>query len=535
MITLNSKKFLSSMSNKSVLIKSLIITLLIFLLLVRLYCPIYEENDDVALAMLIHGFGIADQASIYVARGNVLYGVLLNHLPTIFGILPYFYMTFVALFLFSWISLYCFYKLEVNRLQAILIVGLILIKPFSMPQYTMNAGLLAITCILTFLVFQQTKKNVFLYLTGLFFLYSFSVRNYEPIFVILVALPIFVNNKFYNKKNCIALTFLAALFLLAIALNDVAIHAFKLQYFESFKDIIENFTGYGAISFFQNHPALLPKHGYTSNDIGLLMYDWFDPGIANIGKMKELLMDWPLNGRIFHNLLLGWQAIKTVGSEFFYMDMLAVIFFLLHRQKVRILACWVVFLSIIFLIGVLGRPSVTRIYYPIIVLLMILPVINKPIALPIKSSNLFVNVIITIIFVISIISNYKINQERLVIVHLAKKDIKQLTENTLYVVWGSSLPYQYIYLPLSPIKEHYKWYAFSWAYFFPTSITYQLDTQKKGMMFWLAQSQPFQSLVSEENTDTSLDTYCKEHLHKKLHIIANTKFTYYHLQTMQCI
>jgi len=63
------------------------------------YTPRWETNDDIAMAMVAHGFGLAAEASANIIFSNVLWGYLVSSLPSIGGVLGYSIGTVAVLFI----------------------------------------------------------------------------------------------------------------------------------------------------------------------------------------------------------------------------------------------------------------------------------------------------------------------------------------------------------------------------------------------------------------------------------------------------
>ncbi len=85
--------------------RSLLASLFIAVAFVVLICltvsPRWETNDDVAMSMVAHGYGLAAYGSPNLLFSNVLWGYLVRTLPTIHGVFGYSMATLGVLTLVS--------------------------------------------------------------------------------------------------------------------------------------------------------------------------------------------------------------------------------------------------------------------------------------------------------------------------------------------------------------------------------------------------------------------------------------------------
>src|SRR5437667_5060333 len=75
-------------------------------LLCGFFNPRWETNDDVAMSMVAHGYGIAEYGSPRLIFSNVLWGAIVRSLPSIDGLLGYSFATLLSLAIASAATLY---------------------------------------------------------------------------------------------------------------------------------------------------------------------------------------------------------------------------------------------------------------------------------------------------------------------------------------------------------------------------------------------------------------------------------------------
>ncbi len=72
---------------------ALVWSLCLVWLVFRWFEPMYGTNDDVGMAMRVHGFGQYAHASPFVVYSNVIWGWMLFHLPTLNHLYAYAWVT----------------------------------------------------------------------------------------------------------------------------------------------------------------------------------------------------------------------------------------------------------------------------------------------------------------------------------------------------------------------------------------------------------------------------------------------------------
>lgn len=94
--------------------------------------------------MLAHGYGIAASGSPNIVFSNVIWGYLVRALPSVAGVDGYSIATLGVLILVGAVILHGLTRLGSHWLTATAAVMLLLVRPVLFPQFTVNAGLLAV-------------------------------------------------------------------------------------------------------------------------------------------------------------------------------------------------------------------------------------------------------------------------------------------------------------------------------------------------------------------------------------------------------
>ncbi|MGH8674445.1 MAG: hypothetical protein ACREVG_09065, partial [Burkholderiales bacterium] len=104
--------------------------------------PYWETNDDVAMAMIVHGYGIAAAPDPATVFQNVLYGRLVQALPEPFGLQGYGVATYGLLLLSFAACCLALQRAGAPRVPAAVALFAIFAPALVYPQFTLVAGLL---------------------------------------------------------------------------------------------------------------------------------------------------------------------------------------------------------------------------------------------------------------------------------------------------------------------------------------------------------------------------------------------------------
>jgi hypothetical protein len=419
--------------------------------LLMLYTPFWETNDDVGMSMVAHGYGIAAYPSSALIFSNVCWGWLLSHLPVIGGILPYSYMTFVITFLAGWLIFSCLTTIGVPWLPALLVIAAISTRMVASPQFTILSGFATIAGIAAWGVHHRDTRQIWLILGAMFLLLGYLIRPLEFVFVLLMALPLVMWNKVVRDVRI--WTAAGAVLLLIAAAKFIDWHYYQASEWVNFSALNiarRPFTDWLVGPLLQAHPELLRLHNYSLNDVSLIS-SWFfvDPHIADPVRLKALAgsIDW--SSRLSANLTKGLDGVLAVTDPVIApLFLAAAVVGLLSPHRKKIFLAIGVFLSCLFLLGALWRPSVLRVYYPICALLLIaavmhlrtdtVPLANKPDLKLLVRRNwriVFVLVILFSVFAAGVRRDYLGNQQQMEDSHPIQTELRQLDPQELYVVW----------------------------------------------------------------------------------------------------
>lgn len=367
---------LSNMKDRPALPAFLWVATFIVLLCLA-FNPTWETNDDVAMSMIAHGYGLAAYGSPYLVFSNVLWGYLVRAMPTINGVLGYSLATMSALLVFGWATLYFLLRLGAGYRNSLLAVALLLILPTLTPQFTVNAGLLTVAAVIGWQVYARLGGVGNLAVACLLAFIGYLIRGAEFFLVLGVALPLLPWRALRERRQMqAAFLLLGAAVAAAAAFDYWSYTGPEWRHFSELNSVRIPFTDFDAGEHLKKNPEIMVRHGYSKNDIDLVS-SWFlvDAQIAAPESLSAMLAELgpiPMQGG---GIQSGFTAIKALGDWMLLPIILPalVLFFVLLPGRMVALA-WVFCLVALFALGVMGRPGILRIYVPLLDLLLIAPI-----------------------------------------------------------------------------------------------------------------------------------------------------------------
>lgn len=443
---------------------SFFLALAVVLPLLFLFDPCWQTNDDVGMSMMVHGYGAFVEGSPNLIFSNVVWGHFVRLLPHLFGMPGYSLATILVLFIITWAIILFLYQLDLGYLQGILAGTLIITQAVFLPQFTVNAGLLTVAAVTGFIVYSHKGDIVALIVSCGLAYCGFLVRSLEFLLVIAVAIPLVPWRLLLSHKQMrYALISLVAMIAASIAIDIAAYKGGEWNDFKAFNQVRIPLTDYGAAYHLQQRRDIIEKYGYSKNDLALIdNWFFFDPKINDAGFLKAMLEELgpvPMQGGGIEQGLTSLKALsRTVILPLIVPALLLAV--IVHRRAV--LVSFFIFLTAMFIFGVMGRPGIYRVYYPIVCLLLLSSLFLRQ--SPQKSYRRYM--IILMLFAVClanfvIVSDYADHNKSMV--KKVKADLGRLTPRTL-IAWGYSFPYEYAYpvLDTYPARRPLSLYS-SWS------------------------------------------------------------------------
>lgn len=511
----------------------------IFFIMLMMFEPRWETNDDLAMSMIIHGYGNNAYSSPQIVFSNVLWGAFIWLMPSSNGILAYSWVTLTLLLFVTWAIYYFQVRLGCPYFIAIGLTILVMSRAIVFPQFTLNAGLATVAAIIGLMVYKQSFSIWILAVTSLLAFIGFLIRSREFALVLLVALPLIPwRSLFCNRRFLTALVFLSITMIFSVTVDNLSYQSPEWDTFRELNSVRFYFTDYRAAQHLRSHPHITSQFGYTDNDLSLIS-NWFfaDPAIANTDNLKKMLAQLPSTSIFYNNLSLiseGFQPL--VNKNLLPITLTAGLLFLIFSPRCYLLIlAWSIFALVLFIMVVSGRPGIIRTYYPILGLLLLVPLIlQNNLSKWRHKAGVICIVSALIMNFINLIVDNRVSSER---IYQIQSDLKSLPDNDYYVRWGGDFSTEYVH-PVLDQDQHlrnFKWYTFGTFMLAPFSVSYQQERTNGLIKQLLSKKQgvPF-IMISDKPLLETLRKYCLEHHQRILQIKKEITLTTFKVYFLSC-
>lgn len=486
----------------------------VMLALLSIFPARWNTNDDIAMSMIAHGYGIANQGSPNLVFSSVLWGHIVRSIPPFFGSFGYSWASYFALFFAGTAIAYSFLRIGASWLTICAALLVTFTVPVVSPQFTLTAGILGVATAVCLLAFARTRSVTTLLLAVIALIVGFWIRNLELILVLAIAMPLLPWRALIRSPASRTATVAIAASLAATVWVDYeAYRGAAWQRFNEYQLPRSLYTDFGAAEIVKKHFDIMSKHDYTVNDIDLISrFFTADPGIANPSKLWAMFED---AGRIPY-----WDRLKDWSSGRYFSILLdrtilpiliaAGITGLLTRNPLVFLG-WVTFAGVTLALGISGRVGLLRVHLPLALLLALLPLI----LISERYRNLCsIAILAAGLAVLSETSHLSRITHNYDVKAIAKVGAEPPQESV--VVFGAAFPFQTYYPvfgpPLIPDLRIYWSASFS---FVPTTISYGEELEGWDFRRRFRSEDGVPMLIAQKDVSL-LSVYCTERLQGKL-------------------
>lgn len=532
----NSSRF--SLSQKS---SRILWAFLISLIFVSTLCfffePYWNTNDDVGMSMVAHGYGFAAVSSPTLVFSNVIWGYLIRAIPQINGILGYSTITLGTLVGISTAILFVLRQFGIGWLVSLFVILFLLVRPVLFPQFTINAGLLAVAAIACWSLYEQQENKYALSAGCVLAFCSYLVRNHEFLLVILIALPFLPWSKLLKDRTAQAAA-IGLLLAISIAtfIDYQAYQGSEWQAFNALDPARVPFTDFGAAAQLNQHPEILSRHSYSTNDISLINA-WFfaDPTIANPTALNTMLTELGPLAAQPNSLNNGWAGIQALAHPVLLPGVLTAILLFFILPSRRLFITWMLCLMALFALGILGRPGILRVYIPVLALMLIAPFLERNNShtnkrLPWHLTQVVI-VVAAIFNTIQVFSDSRATQQYS---ESIRKNLSGFPDHTV-ITWGAAFPYENVYpvLKQSESAMKYQHYSLGTDTLAPFSRAFLEEKNGTGMIARLISKEGVPIIADKPRFDL-LAIYCKEHFDGDLEELVSQQYGHIHLSWRRC-
>jgi hypothetical protein len=491
----------------------LVATLIVSLCLA--FDPSWETNDDVAMSMAAHGYGLAAYGTPNLIFSNVLWGYVVRAIPSINGVLGYSLATMAVLLVFGWTTLYFLLRLGTGYFLGLLAVALLILQPTLFPQFTVNSGLLTVAAVIGWEVHARFGEMSSLVIACLLAFFGYLIRSQEFFLVLGVALP-FLPWHALRERRQMQIAFL----LLGVAIASAAAFdrwSYRGQEWQNFWELNAAripFTDFGAGELLKQRPKILGRYEYSLNDVDLIS-DWFfvDPQIADPKSLNAILAELGPLPLQEGGVQAGWDALKSLTDPKLLPLLLLGLLLVLMPSWSAALA-WILCIAALFTMGLIGRPGIVRVYIPLVSLLLLAPIVVG------RHKKGVLQWITKLTLVVACVANVYLIIPRA----LAAKQLSQQIQLDIHgfppgpvIIWANSFPLELAYPVLANdlISRKSRFYGLDSFTHAPFSVASTEQAAGRGMLERLRTTGI--SMIASPQRIEMLRIYCKERLNGQLH------------------
>jgi MFS family permease len=504
-------------------------------LLCLVFVPCWERNDDVAMSMIAHGYGLAAYGSPHLVFSNILWGYLVRAIPTVNGVLGYSLATMGSLLVVGWAILYFLIRLGAGYLIGFLAVSLLIALPTLNPQFTVSAGLMTVAAIIGWQAHARLGGLGNLVVACVLAFCGYLIRGQEFFLVLGVALPFLPWRAFRERRQMqIAFLLLGVAIASAAAFDRWSYSGIEWQHFKEFNSVRIPITDYRAGEHLKLRPEILSAYGYSWNDIDLLE-NWFfvDPQIADSKALNAMLTELGPLPMQEGSIQAGFEAIQALYTPMLLSLILSGLFLFMILPRWSMALAWVLCLAAIFAMGVMGRPGALRVYIPLVCLLFIFPLVVGKCRAGIRpwmiTGTLFIAWVGSAYLYIpaALISKQWVQQVR--------KDIQALPEGPIIIWGGGEFPFELAFPVLSNDlnSRNIKFFGLDSLTHAPLSVANAEQAAGRGMLERLQTTTGVPIIASPETLEL-LRIYCSERFKGQLHGFSTYQSRSLTVQQVRC-
>jgi hypothetical protein len=499
--------------------------------------PRWATNDDVAMSMIAHGYGLAAYGSSLLINSNVLWGYLVRAIPSINGVLGYSLATLAVLLVTGWAMLYFLLRLGAGYLLGSLAVALLIAQPILILQFTVNAGLLTVAAIIGWQVYARLGGAGSLVTACLLAFFGYMVRSQEFLLVLGVALPLLPWRALRERRQMqIAFLLLGLAMASASAFDRWSYSGPEWQHYQELspaRSPLSDFLNFGAGKHLKQRPEIMARYGYSPNDVDLIAnYFSVDPQITDPKPLNAMLAELGPLPMQAGSVQSGLKAITALFGPVLLPLLLSALILLVLMPRWSVALAWMLCLAALFAIGIMGRPGIVRVYVPIVSLLLVAPVIVGKYS---EGARQWLAELI--LFVACIGHAYLLLPSALVYKQLSQQvqsDIRGLPAGPI-VSWADSFPFEFALPVLANDlgSRNIKFYGLDSFTLAPFSVAHTEQTAGRGMLELLRTAAGIPIVASPKRIEM-LRIYCREHLNGRLRGFTTYQTRSLTVQQVQC-
>lgn len=502
-------------------------------LVVVVFPPFWETNDDPGMAMIAGGYGFASFPSPGLLYSNVLWGQLCVWSSGLVGAGGVAGLQVGLLIILAWLVTVRLRSVGVHGVLIATVVALVFVQPLVYPQFTKVAGLCAaIGCLwLADPTPVSPRRRSMIGIAWL--IVGFLIRPDIAALTFLVSLPVIVRRpSTWHRSSYLAGGLCLAAIGLAVGVDRHFYSGAEWNAYRTMEEVRIPFTDYGVANSLGVADA--HREGLTVNDIALVS-NWFlaDPEVANPGALGRVLdhVDW--SHRFTDNLRSAARSLTAATQpRLIGLLLAAVVATIASQRRRRLLMSWALLAGSAAALGLIGRPFPLRVWAPALALILLLSLLfQRP--RPSRARSL---VALAIVGATLASTGLVIRQHSgdVVLAHSAEQDIRELPSGTLHLVWGGSFPSELVYPALRPSSEALDLALVDLGTWWSTPFGQETWHAHFDDAFATSLEHGPLSLIAVPRYISLLRTYCEEHASGPLRIVEQQSLQTFTRYSVTC-
>jgi hypothetical protein len=417
---------------------------------------IFNTNDDIGRSMRVHGYGYFVSGSPFILYSNFIWGWFLHALPKIGWMYPYYWMTIVVLVVVTWAIIYYLWQ-RLPWYLAITMAYAAVTYAIITPQFTINAGLLAIAMILALRNYRHSNRTMDLYLAICFGVLSLLIRERQLLLTSMVGVALLPIRHLWHAPHARRALSILLILCISIVTLDRIVHATNPTYvrINQLRSAYDPIEDYQALKYLKQHRQIVLDSGFTFNDLVMISrYFWHNSTFTDLDRLQALNSNIDTRSYMAMNWNSGWQAVSTLQDTVFLSFLVSMMAFALVQKKPHLIIGIGIAMAMIWGFGFVGRGAMMRVTLPLILLLYLVALSAFPWPnIRQRRTNLMLTVacIITLLMQLHVVIRQRDIHEATV--RQVNTDLAQVDfQRTLFT--GFAVPSTYMY----PVNQHFPRY-----------------------------------------------------------------------------
>ena len=480
----------------------------------RWFEPMYATNDDVGMAMRVHGFGQYAEASPFIVYSNVIWGWILFQLPSINHLYAYAWVTVLIMLAYTWGLTYFGLRSAAPAWLVLVLVVAVVVESLLFPQFTVHAILLSLVMVLAIRQYLVRPTPWLLVVVVVFGVTGMWVRTFGWLAVVMCVVPWLPWRRFWADRRLRWV----GVGLLGCMLGSLIINWWayqltpELRQFETLYRLYQPIFNNNAALYFEQYPQVLATQGWYANDMQLIRSRFLIPGpLMDVEALRAIIAVLPR---------FDWAVAPVIITQNVRM-LVAVAPWLLCTGLGLVMMCrqpqsWAVFAALIVGViglGLLGRVAPGRVVYPLLVTGVFLVLVVIPTTT--WAQHRWMQGVLVLCIALGMWHGLPqiTKRSQTYTAHGAALwyDLHEISIRPI-VVWGGALEYEMVY-PIRQLRDdvvHVPIYSLSLAAIQPTSVAYEevrrgfdIDAALRSTTGLAVIAQPFML--------PWLEQYCRDH------------------------